>query len=84
MILWGGFTTNFIWCVILNLKNRSAHEYLNLRRSAVGEVSMAEGVMLSAAPEERVRPRDQARPRGSETGPGAADPELHFLGLAGT
>jgi L-rhamnose-H+ transport protein len=52
VVLWGGFTTNFIWCVILNLRNRSGHEYLNLRRTAVGEVSAAEGVMLSAAPEE--------------------------------
>ena len=31
VVLWGGFTTNFIWCVILNLKNRTSHEYLNLR-----------------------------------------------------
>ncbi len=27
VVLWGGFTTNFIWCVYLNIKNRSAHEY---------------------------------------------------------
>ena len=53
VVLWGGFTTNFIWCVILNLKNRSGHEYLNLRRTAVGEVSAAEGIMLSAAAEEQ-------------------------------
>jgi L-rhamnose-H+ transport protein len=52
IVLWGGFTTNFIWCVILNLRNRSGHEYLNLRRTAVGEVSAAEGMMLSAAVEE--------------------------------
>ena len=30
VVLWGGFTTNFIWCIALNLKNRSSHEYLNL------------------------------------------------------
>ncbi|MEI6351781.1 MAG: L-rhamnose/proton symporter RhaT [Verrucomicrobiota bacterium] len=47
VVLWGGFTSNFIWCVILNIKNRSSHEYLNLRPSAVAEVSAAEGVMLS-------------------------------------
>lgn len=28
VVLWGGFTTNFIWCVLLNLKNKSGHEYL--------------------------------------------------------
>ena len=52
IVLWGGFTTNFVWCVILNIKNRSSHEYLNLRPSAVAEISAAEGVMISAAAEE--------------------------------
>lgn len=28
VVLWGGFTTNFIWCVILHLKNSSAREYI--------------------------------------------------------
>jgi len=27
-LLLGGFTTNFIWCVILNIRNKSGHEYL--------------------------------------------------------
>jgi L-rhamnose-H+ transport protein len=82
VILWGGFTTNFIWCVMLNLKNRSAHEYLNLRNSAVGEVSMAEGVMLSAAAEE-----NSVRDTGVhavETGPAPLIPNYFFSALAGT
>jgi L-rhamnose-H+ transport protein len=29
VVLLGGFTTNFIWCVLLNLKNRSGYEYLS-------------------------------------------------------
>jgi L-rhamnose-H+ transport protein len=53
VVLWGGFVTNFIWCVVLNLRNRTAHEYLNLPRTAVAEISAAEGLMLSAAPEEK-------------------------------
>jgi len=52
VVLWGGFTTNFVWCVILNIRNRSTHEYLNLRPTATAEVSAAEGMMLSAAPGE--------------------------------
>jgi len=28
VLLLGGFTTNFIWCVILSLKNRSGYQYL--------------------------------------------------------
>ena len=53
VVLWGGFTTNFIWCVILNIKNRTSHEYLNLSSRAVGELSAVEGVMLSNAVEEK-------------------------------
>jgi L-rhamnose-H+ transport protein len=32
VVLLGGFTTNFIWCVILNIKNRTWHEYYTTRR----------------------------------------------------
>lgn len=45
VVLLGGFTTNFIWCLILNIKNRSGHEYLALRRTAIAEVSATEGVV---------------------------------------
>lgn len=28
VLLWGGFTTNFIWCVALNYRNRTGYQYL--------------------------------------------------------
>jgi L-rhamnose-H+ transport protein len=28
VVMLGGFTTNFIWCVLLNLKNRTGYQYL--------------------------------------------------------
>jgi L-rhamnose-H+ transport protein len=28
VLLWGGFTTNFIWCVVLNLRNATGYQYL--------------------------------------------------------
>ena len=28
VVLLGGFTTNVVWCVILNTRNRSAGEYI--------------------------------------------------------
>jgi L-rhamnose-H+ transport protein len=31
VILLGGLTTNFIWCVLLNIKNRTAYQYLASR-----------------------------------------------------
>ncbi len=29
VVLFGGFTTNFIWCVFLNQRNKTGHEYFN-------------------------------------------------------
>jgi L-rhamnose-H+ transport protein len=34
VVLLGGFTTNFLWCVALNVRNGSAHEYLGPGASA--------------------------------------------------
>jgi L-rhamnose-H+ transport protein len=34
IILAGGFTTNFVWCVFLNLKNRSGKDYIDRSRPA--------------------------------------------------
>jgi L-rhamnose-H+ transport protein len=49
VVLAGGFTTNFLWCVILNIRNRTAHQYLNVRRDVIAEVSTAEALMPSDA-----------------------------------
>jgi L-rhamnose-H+ transport protein len=32
-VLLGGFTTNFVWCVLLNVRNHSGHEYFSARKS---------------------------------------------------
>jgi L-rhamnose-H+ transport protein len=32
-VLLGGFTTNFVWCVLLNVRNHSGHEYFSARQS---------------------------------------------------
>jgi L-rhamnose-H+ transport protein len=29
VLLWGGLATNFIWCMILNIRNKSFHDYTN-------------------------------------------------------
>jgi len=43
IIFAGGFTTNFIWCVILNIKNRTAKNYLD-----VANKKLAGNYMFSA------------------------------------
>jgi L-rhamnose-H+ transport protein len=35
LVLLGGFTTNFIWTVLLNLRNKTGHEYLSSQRAVV-------------------------------------------------
>lgn len=42
VVMFGGFTTNFLWCVTLNIANRSGGEYLNLRRRIVAEIAAIE------------------------------------------
>lgn len=44
VVLLGGFTTNFVWCVILNIRNRSAYQYLasHVRPEHAGLVASGE------------------------------------------
>jgi L-rhamnose-H+ transport protein len=50
VVLLGGFTTNFVWCVYLNLKNRSGGQYLNAGAAAGsdGRAPMAANYLFSA------------------------------------
>ena len=43
VVLAGGFTTNIIWCIILNIKNRSARDYIRAEKA-----SLAGNYMFSA------------------------------------
>lgn len=44
VVLLGGFITNFIWCTLLHIKNRSVHEYFSPRVRNLTEISATEGV----------------------------------------
>jgi len=86
IVLAGGFTTNFIWCLILNIRNRSAHEYLNLRRTAVAEVSASEGVVPWDADELATSAAaSHGAPAGGSApgGPAPLLPNYLFAALAG-
>jgi L-rhamnose-H+ transport protein len=51
VVLLGGFTSNFIWCVILNVKNRTGYQYFSpaLRNGAPGlPVPMLNNYLFSA------------------------------------
>jgi L-rhamnose-H+ transport protein len=42
VLLWGGLTTNFIWCTILNIRNRSYSDYTN------GKTALTNNYLFSA------------------------------------
>jgi L-rhamnose-H+ transport protein len=75
VVLLGGFTTNFIWCVILNVRNRTGYQYLaSTVRPEHARLTAAGGTSAGAA----------------DGGPVAADLNVPMLGnyffsaLAGT
>ncbi len=39
VVLLGGFTTNFIWCLILNIRNKSGYQYFNSEIRGAGSAS---------------------------------------------
>lgn len=44
VVLLGGFATNFVWCVFLHIKNRSAYEYFKPHIPEISEISATEGI----------------------------------------
>lgn len=42
VLLWGGLTTNFIWCMILNIRNKTFGDYIN------GKTPLSKNYILSA------------------------------------
>jgi L-rhamnose-H+ transport protein len=56
VVLLGGFTSNFIWCVILNLKNRTGYQYFSRRLRREPPKLEAETIIKTAldAPGEEV------------------------------
>jgi L-rhamnose-H+ transport protein len=51
VVLLGGFTTNLVWCVALNLRNRTAYQYVSraLRPAAGGQAGDAADLRIPRA-----------------------------------
>lgn len=41
VLLWGGLTTNFIWCMVLNVRNRSFGDYTNRKSPLANNYTFA-------------------------------------------
>jgi L-rhamnose-H+ transport protein len=50
IVLLGGFTSNFIWCVILNFKNRTGYQYFSRRLRQPSPESATTGRSAAADP----------------------------------
>ncbi|HEY8902440.1 MAG TPA: L-rhamnose/proton symporter RhaT [Chthoniobacterales bacterium] len=84
VVLLGGFTVNFVWCVFLNVKNRTGGEYFRseVRRSAPAEETILE-TAIDAPGEEMVKHIPRAgKDDGGERAPMLAN--YLFSALAGT
>ncbi len=85
VVLLGGFTTNFVWCVLLNIKNRTAYQYFNSELRAAPPARENETIIETAidAPSEEVTVRaGTSRPNGIERAPMLNN--YFFSALAGT
>jgi len=85
VLLLGGFTTNFIWCTILHLKNKTAYQYLSpvSRRSPTREEETIIETTIDAPSEEVV----EHAPRQAKDGDSGRVPLVWnyvFCALAGT
>jgi L-rhamnose-H+ transport protein len=48
VVLLGGFTTNFVWCVILNVRNRTGYQYFTSISREPGDIGSAETIIETA------------------------------------
>lgn len=48
IVLLGGFTTNFLWCVMLNIRNRTGSQYFKASAGNGGKAPMAANYFFSA------------------------------------
>ena len=55
VVLLGGFTTNFIWCVILNIRNRTGYQYFSSEIRASGHSGAALETATDAPAEEMAK-----------------------------
>ena len=83
VVLLGGFTTNFVWCVMLNIKNRTGHQYFDsrFRPHLPGTTPPLENA-IDAPSEEVVK--QSSRMAGEDAAPVPMAANYFFSALAGT
>jgi L-rhamnose-H+ transport protein len=84
VVLLGGFTTNFIWCLILNIRNNSGYEYFSSERRGAVHDRHDEPILENAidAPGEEMAVRAAVMERAATRIPLRRN--YFFAALAGT
>jgi L-rhamnose-H+ transport protein len=85
VVLLGGFTTNFAWCVLLNIKNKTGYQYFTSQVRAASPSREAETIIetaIDAPGEEVVERAPDGRRNGVERAPMLNN--YLFSALAGT
>jgi L-rhamnose-H+ transport protein len=84
VVLLGGFTTNFIWCVILNVRNRTGYQYFSSEIRNHKPDRTEETIIETAidAPSAEVVERTRGAGNGAPRAPMVAN--YFFSALAGT
>ena len=82
VLLLGGFTTNFIWCVVLNVRNRTGAQYFSSKMSELVHAHRDEAILenVTDAPAEEMA--ELARLKGFSGAPMLSN--YLFSALAGT
>ncbi|MCX6996429.1 MAG: L-rhamnose/proton symporter RhaT [Kiritimatiellaeota bacterium] len=86
VVLLGGFTTNFVWCVILNIRNRTGYQYFSSTLCATPPTRASETIIETALDAPGVEAVECAP--GGRSGHGGERvpvlPNYPFSALAGT
>ena len=84
VLLLGGFTTNFIWCVILNIRNRTGYQYFSSELHGAPPDRAHERVLenVTDAPAEEMARAASPGDRAAERAPMLSN--YFFSALAGT
>ena len=84
VVLLGGFTTNFLWCLALNIRNRTGYEYFTSRARRTRHTRADETIIETAldAPSEEMVEHLPGNPSNSRQVPMLSN--YLFCALAGT
>jgi L-rhamnose-H+ transport protein len=85
VVLLGGFTTNFLWCLLLNIRNRTSYQYFSPQTRPPSPLSENETIIetaVDAPSEEMVKQPPKPGPSNSSQVPMLTN--YFFSALAGT